>query len=80
MISLYTYHTCTCTHTRTHTLAQSGGIDMDVVTEAHGLIGDLLLNEAYSDNTRDQLRRVRELLAPKVNKQIQYGPRTFIGM
>lgn len=53
-------------------------MDTDVVNEAHGLIGDLLLNEAFPDHTKHKLARVKELLAPKVNRQI-YTSRMIIG-
>ena len=45
------------------------------ITEANGLIGDLLLNESLSDGMEQKLRKVRELLAPRMAGQMAYTPR-----
>ena len=45
------------------------------ITEANGLIGDLLLNESLSDGMEQKLRKVRELLAPRMAGHMAYTPR-----
>ena len=50
-----------------------------MVTEVHGLIGDLLLNENFSDGADHKLKRIKDLLAPKVNIG-QYSPKVIVGM
>ncbi len=70
----------THTHTHTHTQSAFSGVDTDVVTEVHGLIGELLMNESFSDGTGHTLKKIKELLAPKANKNVQFGPRITVGM
>ena len=45
------------------------------ITEASGLIGDLLLNEHLSEGVEQKLKKVCELLAPRVAGHTAYTPR-----
>ena len=52
--------------------------DSDAITEAHGLVGDLLISkESLPDSTHQKLKRVRELLAPRLDKLA--SPRVHVG-
>ena len=58
---------------------QAGGVDADVINEAHGLIGDLLLKESLTEDANHKLKRVKELLAPRDTRHISYTPRMIVG-
>ena len=61
-------------HFFAHTHTQLTGVDSEVINEAHGLISDLLmLKESLNDNTRQKLRKIRELLAPKIDKTVAFN-------
>nr|BAA34309.1 EFPDE3 [Ephydatia fluviatilis] len=59
-----------------HSVSSTGSMMHDMeITEANGLIGDLLLNESLSEGMEQKLRKVHELLAPRMAGHTAYTPR-----
>ena len=52
-------------------------MDIDTLTEAHGLIGDLLFQEyKMSQKGRESLKNIQQLLSTRVTSNVQYTPRS----
>ena len=55
-------------------------MDTDAITEAHGLVADLLITkESLDDVAQQKLKRVRELLAPRLDKMVTLSPKVYVG-
>ncbi len=56
------------------------GFESEVAIEAHGLLADLLLSkEALPSDTHQKLRRIKDILAPRIDR-ILSRPKVHIGV
>ena len=56
-------------------------MDSDAITEAHGMVADLLMSkDSVNDVTHQKLKRVRELLAPRLDKTVTLSPKVYVGV
>ena len=59
---------------------QSSEYENELITEAHGLISDLLLTkETLNNDTLTKLKKIRELLNPKMERVASSSRRMFVG-
>lgn len=66
---------CIIIHYRSLFFLPRKGFDTEVVNEAHGLLTELLFNkETLPNDTHQKLRRIKDILAPRIERMLSHTP------